>query len=68
MQLIFPSGLLYGVIRMDPRAMVADLGLDDQDTLDAVEEMKPKKYLVYLEHVSLLSTPAAQLRLLVQAS
>ncbi|PIL33676.1 hypothetical protein GSI_04300 [Ganoderma sinense ZZ0214-1] len=50
MQLLFPSGLAYGVIQMDPRSMVTELGLDDRKTLTAVDELKPKKYLVYLEH------------------
>ena len=68
MQLIFPSGLSYGVIKMDPHAMVRDLGLDDSDTLRAVEDIQPKKYLVYLEHVSLLSTSPAQFSLFSLAS
>ncbi|KAM5537959.1 hypothetical protein V8D89_008435 [Ganoderma adspersum] len=50
MQLLFPPGLAYGVIKMDPSSMVKDLGLDDPVTLAAVAEMTPKKYLVYMEH------------------
>ncbi len=53
MQLPFPSGMSYAFIKMDPLAMVRNLGLDDGETLAAVAEMKPKKYLIYLEYVSL---------------
>nr|VWO99202.1 Uncharacterized protein [Ganoderma boninense] len=60
MQLLFPSGLAYGVIQMDPHSMVMELGLDDTQTLAAVKEMKPKKYLVYLEHP--LDVPLPQSR------
>ncbi len=53
MKLIFPSGLAYAVIQMNPLAMVRDLGLDDDpEIVAAVAEMKPKKYLIYLEFVS----------------
>ena len=43
----------YAFIKMDPLAMVGNLGLDDSKTLAAVAKMKPKKYLIYLEYVSL---------------
>ena len=62
MQLIFPSGLAYAVVRMDPVAMVKDLGLDDAETLNAVGAMTPKKYLVYLEYVSMFVFRTAILR------
>ena len=62
MQLIFPSGLAYAVVRMDPVAMVKDLGLDDAETLNAVEAMTPKKYLVYLEYVSMFVFHITMLR------
>ena len=68
MQLLFPSGLAYGVIKMDPSSMVKDLGLDDPDTLAAVAAMTPKKYLVYLEHVSRFPSPPAHLHSLAPAS
>ena len=68
MQLIFPSGLACAVIKMNPTAMVKDLGLDDPLNLAAVQEMKPKTHLVYLEHVSSLSAAAARLRSFVKAS
>ena len=48
--------------------MVKDLGLDDPLNLAAVQEMKPKTHLVYLEHVSSLSAAAARLRSFVKAS
>lgn len=43
----------YAVIRMDPVRMVTDLGLDDPDTLREAQNMKTRKYLVYLSFVSL---------------
>ncbi|KAI1786332.1 hypothetical protein LXA43DRAFT_59437 [Ganoderma leucocontextum] len=60
MQLIFPSGFAYAVIKMDPLAMVKDLGLDDLDTLAAAAAMKPKKYLVYLEYPLDLPSPKSR--------
>ncbi|RDX48700.1 hypothetical protein OH76DRAFT_650215 [Lentinus brumalis] len=39
----------YAVVRMDPEAMLKDLGLDDAATLDEVRQMSVKKYLVYLD-------------------
>ena len=40
MKLIFPSGLAYAVIQMNPLAMVRDLGLDDDpEIVAAVAEM-----------------------------
>ena len=41
----------YAVIRMDPEAMLRDLGLDDPVTLDEVRKIPVKKYLVYLNWV-----------------
>ena len=38
---------------MDPVAMVKDLGLNDAETLEAVEAFNPKTYLVYVNLVSL---------------
>ncbi|KAM5537845.1 hypothetical protein V8D89_008487 [Ganoderma adspersum] len=34
---------------MDPLTMVKDLGLDDPETLVAIETFRPKKYLVYVD-------------------
>ena len=62
MQLIFPSGLAYAVVRMDPLTMVKDLGLDDAETLNAVGAMTPKRYLVYLEYVSMFAFHITMLR------
>nr|VWP01925.1 Candidapepsin-4 (EC (ACP 4) (Aspartate protease 4) (Secreted aspartic protease 4) [Ganoderma boninense] len=45
---VFPVPWFYAVIRMDPLAMVTDLGLDDTETLAEVEMFNPKKYLVYV--------------------
>ncbi|RDX48720.1 hypothetical protein OH76DRAFT_1310311, partial [Lentinus brumalis] len=50
----------YAVLRMDPEAMVKDLGLDDAATLDEVRQMSAKKYLVYLDWPDEL--PMAQVR------
>ena len=51
---VFPVPWFYAVIRMDPVVMVKDLGLNDVETLKAVEAFSPKKYLVYVNLVSLL--------------
>ena len=45
-----PPARRFAVIRMDPIAMVEHLG--DDVALRAAMAMRPKKYLVYLEHVS----------------
>ncbi len=41
----------YAVLRMDPEAMLKDLGLDDAATIEEVRQMSVKKYLVYLDWV-----------------
>ncbi len=48
---VAPLPFHYAVLRMDPEAMVKDLGLDDAATLDEVRQMSVKKYLVYLDWV-----------------
>ena len=50
---VFPVPWFYAAIRMDPVAMVKDLGLNDAETLEAVEAFNPKTYLVYVNLVSL---------------
>lgn len=45
-----PNASWYAVIRMDPVATVRHL--NDPVATAAAEALSPKKYLVYLEHVS----------------
>ncbi len=48
-----PSPWRFATIRMDPVAMVEDLGLRDASGFVAkARKMSPKKYLVYLDLVS----------------
>ena len=46
----FPKAQRFAVAKMDPVAMVVNLGLDAQAVAEA-EAMMPKKYLVYLDVV-----------------
>ena len=48
----FPN--YYAVIQMDPKTMIKDLRLDDEQSLKEVEAMQPQKYLIYLELVRLI--------------
>ena len=48
---VFPVPWFYAVVRMDPLTMVMDLGLNDEETLEAVKGFNPKKYLVYVNFV-----------------
>ena len=60
-----PNPGTYGVIRMDPVAMVQHL--NDPEALAEAEAMQPKSYLVYLEHVRHISSffcDASRLQLL----
>ncbi|KAI0697410.1 hypothetical protein C8T65DRAFT_755346 [Cerioporus squamosus] len=45
---LIPQPSHYAVIRIDPEAMVKDLGLEDSETLREVRGMSRKKYLVFL--------------------
>ena len=49
---IGPRPRFYAVIQMDPKAMIRDWKLDDEQALKEVEEMRPQKYLIYLDTVS----------------
>lgn len=51
----FPLSRFYAVVRMDPLTMIKDLGLDDAETLRETEALHPKKYLVYVNIVSIQS-------------
>ena len=48
---IVPSSLCYAAIRIDPIAMVRDLGLDDPQTLAEARGVKNRTYLVLLHMV-----------------
>ncbi|KAI0740873.1 hypothetical protein C8Q76DRAFT_709310 [Earliella scabrosa] len=50
-----PNPGTYGVIRMDPVAMVQHL--NDPEAMAAAQAMQPKSYLVYLEHILALPFP-----------
>ncbi|RPD57886.1 hypothetical protein L226DRAFT_563584 [Lentinus tigrinus ALCF2SS1-7] len=54
---LIPQPGYYAVIRIDPEAMVADLGLDDPETIQESRDMPRKKYLVYLEWPDELPMP-----------
>ncbi len=56
---LFPTPWFYAAIRMDPLTMVMDLGLEDPETLAAVEELHSKKYLVYVDFVRPIYSPIA---------
>ena len=47
-----PFPLYYAVIQMDPKTMIKDLQLDDEQSSKEVEAMRPQKYLIYLARVS----------------
>ena len=49
---IGPRPRFYAVIQMDPETMIRDWKLDDEQALKEVEEMRPQKYLIYLDTVS----------------
>lgn len=49
-----PSPLHYMAIRLNPTAMVDDLGLDDPETVAEAKALQTKTYLVYLVWVSYL--------------
>ena len=51
-KVVCPLPRYYAVIQMDPKTMVKDLQLDDEQALKEVEAMRPQKYLVYLDVVS----------------
>ncbi len=55
-RLLIPQPSHYAVIRLDPEAMVEDLGLQDTKTLLEVRNMSRKKYLVFLEWVGIIET------------
>ncbi|KAI0350643.1 hypothetical protein OH77DRAFT_1412785 [Trametes cingulata] len=44
-----PSPGTYAVVRMDPVAMVEELGIDDVEAVAAARAMQPKSYLIYLD-------------------
>lgn len=48
-----PNTGTYAVIRLNPVAMVKDL--DDPEALVAAEALQTKRYLVYIEYVSVLA-------------
>ena len=50
-KVIFPLPRYYAVIQIDPKTMIKDLRLDDEQALKEVEAMQPQKYLIYLELV-----------------
>ncbi|RPD57867.1 hypothetical protein L226DRAFT_472486, partial [Lentinus tigrinus ALCF2SS1-7] len=54
---LIPQPGYYAVIRIDPEAMVTDLGLDDPETIQESRNMPRKKYLVYLEWPTELPMP-----------
>ena len=62
---IAPPPCTYAIIRMDPEAMIKDLGLDDPETLSEVEKMNPQKYLVYVEWVRSYQLPCFRFQVCV---
>ncbi|KAI0739745.1 hypothetical protein C8Q80DRAFT_1050456, partial [Daedaleopsis nitida] len=55
----FPGFRHFGVIRMNPEAMVANLGLD-AIAMEESASLTPKKYLVYLKYALDLPLPDSQ--------
>ncbi len=56
-KLIIPSPSHYAAIRLNPAAMVEDLGLNDEATLAEAKRLETKTYLAYLVWVSRRQPP-----------
>ena len=51
-RLMIPMPYRYSAIRLNPTAMVTELGLDDDITLAEAKSLDPKTYLAFFFHVS----------------